>query len=369
MVPAPQLILRTVERLLVAAPSAKRLLRPAFYSWQNLRYRRLVSRNRILKDRFRGRRCFILGTGPSVNELDFDLLAGEHVFACSLFCKHKDFNRLQVSFYSAITPLRPLYALWVLYQVYLPSDGVRITPKNAESVLRDMFSQTGEFFPDLREVSRGPFHLFSALATRCRNPDTIWFFNASAKRFLEAQSLFTDRQAFYVMKAAPPARLAAAQSRDLAGLLTLADGNLPFAIGAAIYMGFTEIILCGCGYTYEPLQEFHFYDLPVLSAAFSEPEAIAWSRRFAEARGVTMHSLRRTDEGYRPIFVRNRSVDDIHRVIDDFARAHGVTIFNLVPEGFESPVYSPMRHQHLQEMLRERQYVHGGPILSKDRAR
>ena len=53
MAPTPRLILGAIERLLAGAPLAKRLARPVYYEWQNLRYRGLVRRNHVLKDTVR----------------------------------------------------------------------------------------------------------------------------------------------------------------------------------------------------------------------------------------------------------------------------------------------------------------------------
>ena len=50
--------------------------RPQYYPY----YRRNSRRLRLLRDKHNGQRCFIIGTGPSLNSTNLDLLKGEIVF-------------------------------------------------------------------------------------------------------------------------------------------------------------------------------------------------------------------------------------------------------------------------------------------------
>ena len=59
--------------------------------------------NEVLKDSHKGERCFLLGSGPSLNEYDLSKLYDEHVFATLYFMFLKDykkFNHLYLSFSS-----------------------------------------------------------------------------------------------------------------------------------------------------------------------------------------------------------------------------------------------------------------------------
>lgn len=354
-------LVRDLKNMVAGAPAAERVVRPVYHAWQSLRYGHLVAPNVVLKNRYPGQRCFVLGTGPSVNELDFDLLRDQYVFGCSLLFKHKDFSRLNVSFYSATVPLEPLHKRLLQLEVSAPPDGVRITPENVERVIEDYYSQTAESIPNLDDVlQRGPSHFFSELERHCSDPDTILFLNAACRNYLNAHGLFRSRRTHYVMNAAPPMEYASVQSHDLAGRPTFLAGQLFFAIAASIYLGFTEIVLCGCGYTYEPTQEFHFFDEPVVPYSFSEAAATQFSRRFAAARGVEVRGLRRAPDGYRPLLVSHKTVDPKHRIMKEFADTHGVRILNLVPDGFESPVYPAVSWRSVRENLLARQPADAG---------
>lgn len=56
-----------------------------------LKYKTLVSKNNELKNIYKGKRCFILGSGPSINMEDLKPLKNEIVFALNNFYVHEDF--------------------------------------------------------------------------------------------------------------------------------------------------------------------------------------------------------------------------------------------------------------------------------------
>jgi hypothetical protein len=64
------------------------------YSWFEKPFwlpRADVSELQKLKDKFKGKRCFIIGNGPSLNKIDLSLLKDEYTFGVnSIFLKEKD---------------------------------------------------------------------------------------------------------------------------------------------------------------------------------------------------------------------------------------------------------------------------------------
>jgi hypothetical protein len=59
-----------------------------------LKYKDLVAKNIELKDKHKGKRCFILGSGPSIKEEDLKPLKNEIVFALNNFYVHEDFDEI-----------------------------------------------------------------------------------------------------------------------------------------------------------------------------------------------------------------------------------------------------------------------------------
>lgn len=69
------------------------------------RYRALLAPNAALRDLHAGRRCFILGNGPSLARQELASLAGEITFAASGFFKHPIVDRWQPTYYAFADPL------------------------------------------------------------------------------------------------------------------------------------------------------------------------------------------------------------------------------------------------------------------------
>ena len=56
------------------------------------------------RDLNKGKRCFILGSGPSISEIDLSPLVGEFTFCSNWFVLHDAFDVLNINFYCAYDP-------------------------------------------------------------------------------------------------------------------------------------------------------------------------------------------------------------------------------------------------------------------------
>ena len=61
-----------------------------------------LEENAAWRNQYEGQRCFILGNGPSLKELDLSRLRNEHTFVVNKFAYHPDAHSLDPSFYLAI---------------------------------------------------------------------------------------------------------------------------------------------------------------------------------------------------------------------------------------------------------------------------
>lgn len=64
----------------------------------------LLPRNERLKDRHRGRRCFIIGNGPSLQSQDLSPLAGDVTIVMNGFLQHPAMAQLQPTYYCLADP-------------------------------------------------------------------------------------------------------------------------------------------------------------------------------------------------------------------------------------------------------------------------
>lgn len=243
--------------------AAKAVVKP-FYKKAKYRLNRsLLQKNVKLKNKFKGQRIVILGDGRSLNDVDLSKLKNEYTFGSNFLMLHKDFESLDLSFYAII-------ATW----------------KSAKNVKT---APTGT-------IEKG----LVCLDKKVKNSQTQFFFDVSTKKVVARNQILTGKEIFYVTSGTG-LNDAKFVEFDLSKPLSTLEGSLYFMIAAAMFMGFSEIYICGAGYTYYPLQSGHFYeDFEVLT---HEPP------------------------------------DRRHVVIKEIADRNNVAIYNVTPDSFESPIY------------------------------
>ena len=267
------------------------------------------SDNRDLKNRYSGKKCFIFGTGAHLNDVNFSDLADEYVFGCNLLFKHKDFASLNVNFYSVI------------------------------------MHYFGFVYKD-REI------IYEGISNASLNDDALVFLRGLNKPFIEQKGYIRNYKKIYIC-AGSDRKITSNGSVDLAGGVDYMNGVIFFQMAAAIYMGFKEIYLLGCGYTTSPRQLFHFYDEPPYFEDCSYPwqtpnfdieippsERTMLAEQFASARGLQVHSSFKSlnHETFRMIDKTAECAADYYHM-RDLASSYGSKIFNIVPPGFKSPVF------------------------------
>lgn len=67
-----------------------------------IRDRKILSRNLELKNKYAGNRCFILGSGPSLADVDLSILNKEFTFVVNEFDKNKQYTSLSPTFHLII---------------------------------------------------------------------------------------------------------------------------------------------------------------------------------------------------------------------------------------------------------------------------
>ena len=110
-------------------------------------------------------------------------------------------------------------------------------------------------------------------------------------------------------------------------------------ISHALYMGFKELYLIGCDYTYEPTREYHFYNQLCISKSINKEIAIQWSKKIAKANNFEVFNIGEDDNYYKPLFVKYNYSKEKYLVVKNFAESIGVKIYNIVPDEFKSPIY------------------------------
>ena len=202
----------------------KGLLPPLLYNWLAYRssfkgfseYAPLLSANKQLKDIHKGKRCFILGSGPSIKNDDLQGLKGEIVFALNNFYVHKDFKEI-VKGDTA--------------KYYLTA---ATHPPQTEEEWKDWFTDMEKNIPlhvnmifGLSAYKGNIYHLFGKYGL-FKSHKKYWYF---------ASRPFNDDKFDY-------------KGTDITRSIFTAEAASVFALIVAIYMGFEEIYLVGMDHDY-----------------------------------------------------------------------------------------------------------------------
>ncbi len=177
---------------------------PQIYS---IRDRRILSKNLELKDKYAGRRCFIIGAGPSIADTNLARLNREYTFVVNEFEKNKQYRSLIPKFH-------------IIIEANYFNEGA-------------------------------PEHWLGRFKEKDRNIpiETIIILGLGAKLTVEKDNLFKQHRIYYV------------------GTQGIFTNNLPFNINldryipnpknsilmcmmAAVWMGFDEIYLLGCEHSF-----------------------------------------------------------------------------------------------------------------------
>lgn len=70
-----------------------------YYLLKNKSCRKNIEKNRKFQNMYEGKRCFILGNGPSLNDIDLSLLSDEITFSVNQLPRRADFEKLKTNFH------------------------------------------------------------------------------------------------------------------------------------------------------------------------------------------------------------------------------------------------------------------------------
>jgi N-acetylneuraminate synthase len=159
-----------------------------------------MAANRALKDRHAGQRCFVLATGPSIKKQSLGRLAGQTCISVSNFFVHPDAAAIAPR-YHVIAPHHP-----------------PITEEAWAAWMREVATGTG---------------------------DAALLFGVTDIERNAAAGCFAGRQQFH-LGFGTPIDLLTAHGADLTRPLPTPQSVTVMACYAALYMGFSEIVLLGC---------------------------------------------------------------------------------------------------------------------------
>lgn len=177
---------------------------PKFLSWK---YKNILAKNKELNGKHKGKRCFLIGGGPSVKDIDLSRLKDEWTFVMGEFDNNPQFEALNPKF-------------------YVISDSVYFT--EGES---DYWNKRFEKKDKTIESS------------------TNIFVSLDARAYIEKYRLFTNHKFYYlgmrgIISEQFPFNI------DLDKYIPLPKNSMLLSMMIAVYMGFEEIYLLGCEHNF-----------------------------------------------------------------------------------------------------------------------
>ncbi|KKU68836.1 MAG: hypothetical protein UX89_C0001G0027 [Parcubacteria group bacterium GW2011_GWA2_47_16] len=238
------------------------------YSWYlRLKNGKFLKKNLELKNKFAGKRCFVIATGPSINKQDLKQLAGEISISVSNFFLHPDFNIVKPT-----------------YHLFVPSH----LPVTVE--------QYGAAFKDAEaHFSAGQNILVSI----------------SDKHIVEKFEVFKKQNIYYYFIRRKP--LGKKETIDFSKPLPFIQTSVHIGMYLGIYIGAAEICLLGCDHDWilHMGETRHFYDEK--NSALSKAGYNEWS-------GGMEHQF----ESYLNLW-------RVYKAIRDYSAKPGIKIYNLSP--------------------------------------
>ncbi len=315
------------------------ILRPPYYFMKDcsVHSKKAMAKNATLKNKYEGQRIFLLLSGESLSCIDIPSLKGEYTAGCGFMFLNKGIRDLPLSFMLATEP------------------GPSMDKLNAPGSCNwpeELISSNG--------LNQG--HIFlENVKTHLVDKGTVTFLDANKLAYYKKVGLFklNDPNVFYV-KSKPYFLSKKKPKLNLTKRFDGGEGGLLNLLLIIMYMGFKEIYLCGAGYTYEPVYMYHFYDNVVYPKAMGQQKAEIEARKTIDARNKKTNSdlqyygLFEKDDSYRAVYIRkidrNPKINE-HHIIDNYAKSLGVKIYNILPDGFESPVYEKVSWQEAKNKV------------------
>jgi len=177
-----------------------------------LRYKDLVAKNIELKDKHKGERCFILGSGPSIKKEDLKPLKNEIVFALNNFYVHKDFDII-------MSGNKPKY--YMTAPVHSPQ---------TETEWKEWFSDMEKYVPKTTTMLLG-----------------LNSYKENIKYIFDKYGLFKEHKIYWYYTGVNVNEYYQFNKKDIeiTNMIWSANTVSIYALIFAIYMGFDEIYLLG----------------------------------------------------------------------------------------------------------------------------
>ncbi len=195
-------------------PIILRIVRYSLIRFRAIMYRQELKANRELRNLYTGRRCFILGSGPSIKRQNLAALKNEATISLNNFFVHEKFREI-VDGRTNSTLAPPIH------------------PPQDYSVWRSWFTEMERGIPE-------SVHLLFGLGDRSMN----------TRDLLSKEGLMTNRTINWFVPGMGVSEKTTSEGTDPTQIIWSAETASIYAIIYALYMNFAEIVLLGMDHDY-----------------------------------------------------------------------------------------------------------------------
>ncbi|HAM96754.1 MAG: hypothetical protein UR96_C0003G0057 [candidate division WS6 bacterium GW2011_GWC1_36_11] len=268
--------MNSIIKVIKNIPFLKTIVSPVSSFIHYLKVKDILNENKKYKDQYKGKRCFIIGNGPSLNKHDLNLLKGEYLFSVNSMTITKEFDMLQPNFHVMV-------------------DSTRFDENNK------IFHQNMQ---DLADKSNPP----------------ICIFPIRFKSYFEKYGFDKKLEIIYVY---PKTKTKQIKEIDFTKRVPPYQNVVNIALYFAIYLGFSEIYLIGC-------------DMTGVVVIYDENEEVDYGGHFYEEKNKKevkymkeLHKERSNEfmlKAYGFVF-------ELFRLTQDYALKNNIKIYNATKGG------------------------------------
>ena len=285
------------------------IVKRLWYFITKFKNKKILSKNSEIKNKYSGP-CHIVATGVSINDYDLDLLPEDFKIGLG-FIQYN--NKLGNYYFDAYVDVDPVSTF--------------------------------------KRLLKGKYAWFySSIDKKMMKKDSMVFFRTSVRGLIKNNNLFKENKVYFVDVSVSDSDQ---HHNDITKRFPLVQGGISACISIAMFMGFKKIYLHGAGYTYKPMQIFHYYEeylditdkeevLPnnffdgilKISQSTAKNDINMMIDKIEKDRKVKFHDF--VIRGDKPIarFIKNNEDDySSYKVLKDYALEHGVEIINVVTDG------------------------------------
>jgi hypothetical protein len=314
---------------------------------------RLVT-NVSLKNTHKGKRDFLVCSGSSINDIDLKFLENEETMCIGQMYLHRSLSELKPKMFL----LGETYKNIINNKNYIHQYKNPVFPEFKD---RDYFDKYNEYLKS--EGSRDSWYC-NQIDQSFKEGSTV-FVKSEDYAFVKQKKLYLNKKVVYTKYAGISNKNEfTIDDLDLTKrMFSFNAGSITCALTTLMYMGFSEIYLLGAGYTMKPRLELHFYDNYIFPKEMGYEKALIKANEIISAHNkyfksnIKLFKLYEKDGYYYSQFVQEFKDDEnsmAHKQINNLANANNIKIRNVVPDGFESPIYEKIYWNEVEDILKKR---------------